>query len=300
MALYHPPVTPPLADTTAPLRRACQTVGLDCSDLRPLRRHATDVYLLPGANAVAKVAHRTQDAAAAQRAVHITQWLQNEGFPAVEPLPVTQPVFADHHQTITFWRYYPQTGRTAPPASALGHLLRHLHSLPAPPVLLPTYSPLSDMHDLIAHNTLLDADDQHWLLDERDRLLEDFRNLDSPLGAGHIHGDAYPGNTLWSGDSVLLGDWDETAVGPRELDLANTFQGIRFGRSHEQLDAFTRAYGHDPRDWNGLRTLTALRDLHTLKSYLHRATADNSAGSELQHRIATLRARNNTATWNAT
>ncbi len=31
-----------------------------------------------------------------------------------------------------------------------------------------------------------------------------------------VHGDAYSGNTLWAGDSVLLGDWDETSIAPRE------------------------------------------------------------------------------------
>ncbi|MEV4927880.1 phosphotransferase family protein [Streptomyces roseoverticillatus] len=61
-----------------------------------------------------------------------------------------------------------------------------------------------------------------------------------------MHGDAYPGNTLWDGESVRLGDWDEAATGPRELDLANTHQGARFGRTPAAIDAFTSAYGHSP------------------------------------------------------
>ncbi len=51
-------------------------------------------------------------------------------------------------------------------------------------------------------------------------VLTAYRQVDSALGLGFIHGDAYPGNTLWDGERVRLGDWDEVARGPRELDLA--------------------------------------------------------------------------------
>lgn len=56
-----------------------------------------------------------------------------------------------------------------------------------------------------------------------------YARLDFPLGYGWIHGDAYPGNTLWDSDEALLADWDEVGTGPRELDLVNTHQGARFG-----------------------------------------------------------------------
>jgi hypothetical protein len=281
-----------------PLRQACQAAGLSTTNLRPLRRHAADVYLLPAEHAVAKIAHCQHDAAAAQRAVDITRWLRTHQFPAIEPLDVAQPVTLDEH-TVTFWRFYPQHDRTPPPPSALGRLLRQFHALPTPPVALPTYTPLAGLDGLITENSTLHDVERRWLLDQRERLLEDYEHLDSPLGTGHIHGDAYPGNTLWDDDAVLLGDWDEVATGPRELDLANTIQGTRFGRTPGELDGFARAYGHDPRDWNGLRTLVTLRDLHTLGSYLRRAPLDPNAAAELHHRVTTLRTHDDRAHWNA-
>ncbi|MGW7488995.1 phosphotransferase family protein [Streptomyces sp. NPDC054786] len=78
-----------------------------------------------------------------------------------------------------------------------------------------------------------------------DELLDAYAHLDFPLGQGLVHGDAYPGKTLRDGSAATLGDWDEAAIGPRETDLANTFQGVRFGRTPAQLRAFSDAYGYD-------------------------------------------------------
>ncbi|WP_410676520.1 phosphotransferase [Amycolatopsis sp. cmx-4-68] len=166
-----------------------------------------------------------------------------------------------------------------------------LHQLPAPPVTLPTAAPLSSFAEAVAADSTLPDDDRRWLIGERDRLLDDFQGLAFPLGAGLIQGDAYPGNTLWDDDRVLLGDWDEPAWGPRELDLANTIQGgIRFGRTPAELDAFTTAYGYDPRDWTGIDTLVRIRDLHTLGSFLRRAgNGDAAAAAELRRRMQSLR-----------
>lgn len=60
-------------------------------------------------------------------------------------------------------------------------------------------------------------------------LIAAFEELDYALAPGLVHGDAYLGNCLWDGDHALLGDRDEAAIGPREVDLAN-YQGRRFGK----------------------------------------------------------------------
>ncbi|MBP5935345.1 phosphotransferase [Streptomyces sp. LBUM 1476] len=121
-----------------------------------------------------------------------------------------------------------------------------------------------------------------------------------PLGHGHLHGDAYPGNTLWDERDVRLGDWDEAAVGPREIDLANTFQGVRFGRTSAELDDFSSQYGYDLRRWPGLQVLCGIRDLHTLGSFIRRADrGDTAAAEQLSYRIETLRSTDTRARWGA-
>lgn len=281
------------------LHRAARASGLRASDARQLWRHATSVYLLPAERLVARLTVGDDAADAARRAVAVTRWLRVQGFPVVEPAAVDQPFFSGDH-TVTFWRYYPQDRPTSVEPWRLGELLRVLHRLPEPPIELQVYQPLQRLGATVISSTSLNADERQWLLDQRARLLEAYAGLDFPLGVGHIHGDAYPGNLLWHGDDVLLADWDETAIGPRELDLVNTHHGTRFGRTVQQLDAFDRAYGSSLRTWSGFSVLRAIRDLHTLGSYIRRADrGDHTAMAELRHRLVTLQQGNITTRWQA-
>lgn len=299
-ALYHRDVP----DLVLPevLDAACRRTGLDLAGATPLRNHANDVYLLPfagGSGVVVKIASKAERDRAT-RAVRLTLWLAERGFPCTQPAEVEQPVVLGD-RVVTFWRFYPQNERGVPSAGHLGGLLHRLHRLPDPPIELPSAAPLSSFAEVVAADLTLPEQDRQWLIEERARLLEDFHQLTFPLGVGFIHGDAYPGNTLWDGPDVRLGDWDEPAWGPRELDLANTVQGgLRFGRSTAELDAFAAAYGYDPRDWAGIDTLVRIRDLHTLGSFLRRAArGDNAAALELERRVRSLR-RGDGASWVAT
>lgn len=229
--------------------------------------------------------------------MRIAEWLLSHNFPTVSPIEVDQPVEVDD-RTVTFWRYYPQHHRPAPSAAHLGGLLRELHAIPeAPPVPLEPYQPLVSLGRELASTTSLDADDRNWLQRRRTDLVDAFQDFRSELGSGLIHGDAYPGNTLWDGDQVILGDWDEVAYGPRELDLTNTHQGARFGRSTIERDQFTAAYGWDVTNWPGYSLYCEIRDLHTLAAYLRRSEQDAVAAKELQYRVRTLRTADRAARW---
>ncbi|WP_431781240.1 phosphotransferase [Streptomyces chumphonensis] len=290
-------MTAPVSPESA-ARDACRATGLPDRPLTRLRAHATSVYALPDVGVVVRVnpaTHRRR----LETAVSLTRWLAAQGFPTAEPTDVPQPAAAGPY-IVTFWKHYPQPARGAPPCGHLGRLLRLLHALPSPPVELPAYRPLSAFTATLTSSRCLSTDQRTWLAERSAQLVAVYEELDFPLGVGHVHGDAYPGNLLWDGATVRLGDWDETAAGPREVDLANTFQGIRFGRTEEQLDAFTASYGYDIRDWPGLPVLSRMRDLHTLGAYVRRADrGDRAAAEELHHRVATLREGADQARWNA-
>ncbi|MEU1820278.1 phosphotransferase [Streptomyces roseifaciens] len=287
--------------TTTPARpehaayAACRALGLGTRGLTSLRNHATAVFLLPAENAVIRVSP-SDKANDVRTTVALTRWLTGQGFLATEPL--FQPVQLDAY-TISFWKHYPQDERAQPPAEHLGALLRQLHDLTPPPIELPAYHPLASLRQTVVSSASLQQGIRTWLTETINTLLHAYQGLDSPLGAGLVHGDAYPGNTLWDGAStVRLGDWDEAAIGPRELDLANTLQGVRFGRTEQAISAFTRAYGYDPRTWDGLPVLIAIRDLHTLGAFIRRADAgDTQAARQLQHRLGTLRTNDQSARW---
>ncbi|MFB6718296.1 aminoglycoside phosphotransferase family protein [Streptomyces sp. NPDC056358] len=109
-----------------------------------------------------------------------------------------------------------------PHAEHLGRLLRQLHQLPQPPITLPKWTPLTSFTQTLAHANSVPDTQKDWLATRAHELIATFEELDYALTPGLVHGDVYPGNCLWDGDHTLLGDWDEAAVGPREVDLANT------------------------------------------------------------------------------
>lgn len=285
--------------TLAVVREACSRTGLNSSDAVPLHQHAATLYLFETERIVIRLNSDIDDRRRARTAVELTRWLTRQGFPSVAPIDVEQPLDLDDH-SVTFWRYYPQNDRPKPTADHLGAMLRQLHALPTPPVELPPYQPLKHFGDSVAASTSLLASDRAWLLARRAELLGEYERLDFSLGYGWIHGDAYPGNTLWDGDRALLGDWDEAGTGPRELDLVNTHQGARFGRPRAERDAFTAAYGYDVTAWPGFPVLREMRDLHTLGSYMRLADAGNErAATELGFRLDTLKRGDTDAQWNA-
>jgi Phosphotransferase enzyme family len=287
------------ATTLSVLREACSRTGLDPSDAVPLHQHAATLYLFKAHRVVVRLNHDIDDRRRARTVVEITRWLTRQGFPSVAPTDVDQPLDVGDY-TVTFWRYYPQNDRPKPTAGHLGTILRHLHALPTPPVELPPYQPLKNFSDSVAASTSLSTHDRAWLLTRGTELLGEYERLDFPLGDGWIHGDAYPGNTLWDHDRALLGDWDEVGTGPRELDLVNTHQGARFGRPQAERDAFTTAYGYDVTAWPGFLVLREMRDLHTLGSYIRLADVGNKqAATELGFRIDTLQRGDIDARWNA-
>ncbi|MFF9787835.1 Ser/Thr protein kinase RdoA involved in Cpx stress response, MazF antagonist [Streptomyces sp. SceaMP-e96] len=277
-------------------QRACAVWGLPARGISPLRSHATSVYLLPHVDAVVRVS-RDEQRASIQRAIALTRWLVGQGLEVTEPLDVSQPLDVPGY-VITLWRHYPQPDGPPPGPEHLGHLLSLLHRLPEPPIELPAYRPHLALRPVAESSTALTPSDREWILGRSDELLHAYAHLDFPLGQGLVHGDAYPGNTLWDGTAARLGDWDEAAIGPRETDLANTFQGVRFGRTTAQLRAFSDAYGYDLTDWPGLSVLTELRDLHTLGSFIRRADlGDLEAATQLAFRLDTLKRGDRTKSW---
>lgn len=277
-------------------RNACRDSGLPDRSLTHLHEHATAVYVLLTEGIVVRVspaAHQRR----LETAVALTRWLIAKGFPATEPADILQPV-TNGPYAVTFWKFYPQREQGVPPAGHLGDLLRALHDLQPPPIDLPDYRPLTSFQAALEVSRCLTPDRREWLTVRMNELLDAYEQLDFPLGYGHLHGDAYPGNALRDGTTVRLGDWDEAAHGPREIDLTNTFQGVRFGRSGQELNDFTDRYGYEIREWPGLPVLCHIRDLHTLSSYIRRADrGDQMAAAELSYRISTLQKGTNRARW---
>lgn len=283
----------------AALHEACARAQFDPAEATPLHEHANAIFLLPSRAVVVRLSDSPDDRKHAPTTVALTRWLVDQGFPATAPVDAPQPLDIMGY-VVTFWHYYPQANRTRPNAGELGAILRELHRLPMPPVDLDPYRPLHELGQVVERSTTLPEPDRKWLLVRRNELLAAYEQLQFPLGYGFIHGDSYPGNTLWDGSRALLSDWDEAATGPRELDLVNTHQGARFGRSQEERAAFNTAYGYDVTQWNGFPILREMRDLHTLSSYIRLADKGNeAAGMQFSFRLHTLKSHATDARWDS-
>jgi aminoglycoside phosphotransferase (APT) family kinase protein len=271
------------------LKTACARVGLDAHGATRLSGHATGVFLLPESRVVVRIGAGPDRIRQARRAVAMARWLVSQDFPATRPIDVSQPVVVGDFAA-TFWTYYPPMGADRPSTADLGRLLRRLHALPRPPVRLPRYKPLAGLLAALEQASSLEMSVERWLSRRSRSLLDSYDRLDLILPPGHIHGDAYPGNLIATLEGPVLGDWDEVSVGPRELDLVNTYQGARYGRTAEELDAFGASYGYDVTSWRGFKTLREIRELHTLGAFVRRADAgDEWAAAQLAHRVKTLR-----------
>lgn len=142
--------------------------------------------------------------------------------------------------------------------------------------------------------------DRSWLIGRIDELRGRWRSLDFMRPYGLVHGDAHPNNVmrLRNGETIL-GDWDHTAIGPREWDLVQLhYMRRRFDRlTHEDVEHFAAAYGRDIRDWDGLGTLIEVREISGLSPYIRSAPTEKRYGREVARRLRALRDGDEEARW---
>jgi Ser/Thr protein kinase RdoA (MazF antagonist) len=279
---------------------------LSASGARLLHHYANAVWLLPTHPAIVRISESALAHAKAATNVAVCQWLVDQHrFPATAPLS-TEVIVLDDHTAATLWTYYPQPADLSPTPAQLGSLLRRLHALAPPPVELPTWRALTSLELVLKDTTApspIDDSDRHWLLDRIDQLRNELARLDWPLGYGFIHGDAWAGNLMWQTKTnpaiVILGDWDSTSWGPREIDLIPTWHAaIRFGRGQQWADEFSTEYGYDLKQWPGFSTLFAVRDLVQLVALLRRVSNQPALAGSLRQRLGSIKVGDTTTVWN--
>jgi hypothetical protein len=288
------------APAASALAAACAAAGLDSSGAEVIYHRANTVFKLASAPVVARLRYTRGSAALLERltvSVRVTEWLAGQGFPAVRPLDVEQPVPA-HRYLVTFWHYVPSGGRPRRDIESLARLLRQLHALSPPPVRLPVTAPLGSLREDAAGCEWITESERGWLLARCDELEGRYAAADSALGCGLVHGDAHPGNLIHGPGPVLLCDWDSVSYGPREQDLIPVRMGYRYGRPGAEWDQLCRCYQVDPGGLSVLPLLERMRELRALAAYLRMADHPR-ARSELTHRIHDLMSGTHSEPWHA-
>ncbi len=281
---------------------ACARLGLSPHDAELVRLHSNAVFRLPGEQLVVRIATNPRAWASVAASVQVTRWLAARGLPTVEPADVPgQPLLVDG-MVVSLWHLVPLAPGVRGTASDLGHILRTLHDQPQPPVALPPLAhPLQEIERIVhEHAHVLAPSHRSWLRQRIGELREAWDALAFPRPQGLVHGDAHPGNLLPAvGGRVVLGDWDQVGLGPREWDLIQVhYTHRRFGRpAASDLDAIAACYGWDIRDWPGLDTLIAIRELSGLSPYIRTAPAKPAARREVTWRLETLMTGDTKARW---
>ena len=279
---------------------------MDSTDARLLHHRSNAVYLLPCEGIVARLAPDTPlRRHRADTTISVTRWLATQPCPVVlPPLPGDQPVTAAG-AVATFW----PRGSTVPAPSLtdLALLLRRLHALPAPPFPVVRYRPLHRLGEALTidrdrQQPVLSDADHSWLLARVRELADAFANTEFPLGEGLIHADAHSENLVRVDephpDQWLLIDWDQTCIGPRELDLLTGLPD-HFHESDADRARFLAAYGYDILGWPQWTLLRDITELHSLGAYIRLAPGKIAAEHELRHRIRSLRTSDRSARWTA-
>jgi len=280
------------------LESACKERRLSTTGAKLIHHYSNAVYLLPEERVVARLTHE-----GSIRLVRLSQtivsWLtKHTAVAATAPMPVTDAVAVDEKTIVSFWTYYPQPNDGPQPTSAhLACILRDLHDAAHPPSDVERWQPLTSLAAVLDDPTyagVLSPGDLAWLGDVVADVKDRVQALDSPLGHGLIHGDAWAGNLLWDAaagpGAAVLGDWDWVSFGPREIDLVPSWHAVRrYGKSPGWTDTFARVYGYDLAKWSGFETLLLMRDLMQITGPLRRAR-DNSIFAEvLRERLQGIR-----------
>lgn len=282
------------------LRAVVSAARLVADDAEPIRFAENDLWRIPG-GIVVRIARPGQDLAAA-REVAVARWLAEHDVPAAVPLPIEQPVVAEG-RAATFWHELPEHHQGT--SSDLADLLRQLHDLPAPtdrqPELrLRPLDPFVRIRERVAATEIADQDGRDFLLDELEKLRVKWRELPADRPVRLIHGDAWRGNCVVTGDGRrYLLDFERTSLGFVEWDLTSTAVAVdTLGTiSSEEYNGFCRAYGSDVRLWDGYLTMRSVRELRLVTFALQIASQDPAAGHEAQYRLACVRGSRGPRPW---
>ncbi|MGW1974123.1 phosphotransferase family protein [Streptomyces sp. NPDC001889] len=277
-------------------------LAVDVREAEVLHQHANAVIALPASGWVIRIATAPDALERVAASVRVTRWLAGRGFPCVVPADgVDQPLVV-RGCVVSLWQRIDTATAPGPDAAGLARVLKQLHDQPELPFPLHRFEdPFDDVASAIAQCPgALSSPARTWLVARIDELRALWPHLPFTRPWALMHGDAHPNNLMHTTDGrIVLGDWDHTAIGPREWDLAQVhYTRRRFHRpSDADTDALAAAYGWDIREWEGLDTVISSRELTGLSPYIRTAADRAFARDELARRVHMLQGGDTTTRW---
>jgi len=279
------------------LEEACARVGLSSDGAELLRLGENAIYQLATDPVVVRIARSVDRLPRVRRELCVARWLATSSVPAVRVRDdLDQPTVALGHP-VTFWRTV-TGGDPVPDHIDLGRLLAAFHNAPGCPCELPGFDPLGPSYSRLAKAKTVTQDDRDFLKARCDDLNGELQHLQFALPRGPIHGDAHTSNLLTDHGQVVLIDFENAAIGPREWDLLPIAIGVeRYGRPERQYREFADTYGFDVRAWPGYPVLREVREL-TMTTWIMQNIGESPAvEAEFALRVSSLREGDFTRAW---
>jgi hypothetical protein len=228
--------------------------GLPAGDPEVLSSRGNVLVHLRPAPVVARVATLTAWTRSAPfdwlaREVAVAGFAAANGGPVVPPTPLADP--GPHWSgglAVSLWSFVPPSPRRPAPAE-FGVALARLHTAVAAfpgdlPVLAPLRAQISDALAALERESVLEPAVLAALRGRHAEILAELDGLGRPGLV--LHGDAHPGNLLWTPEGWLWTDLEETCRGPRAFDLAVLIRGQDAGDAATALAAYAAATGQPP------------------------------------------------------
>lgn len=203
-----------------------QDFGVSCTDPVVLADGSNVLVHLRPAPVVARVAKLT-----AQIRPGVQAWLARDialsahvvqrGVPAVRPC--VDPPAGPHHRdgrVLAFFEYVPHDLDPVREPAEVAMAVADLHAALADyPDLLPAAGPVDDLRigfDLLERERIMPDAVIPRLRADLEQLATELRGF--PVRV--LHGDAHPGNLLWTPNGLVWNDFEDTWLGPLGWDLA--------------------------------------------------------------------------------
>jgi Phosphotransferase enzyme family len=209
-----------------------------------LRNRSNAIIHLYPSPVVARVAMATatvrHGAAWLTREVEISRYLTSVGVPVIAPSRELAPGPYQHLGLVfSFWEFFEETDQLVD-AYAAGELLRICHEALRNfrgefPVLERIREAECLLNEL-ASTSALNPGDAEML----QRVSQSWQGRFEQLPMQHLHGDAHLGNFFNTTRGLILGDWEDTFIGPIGWDLACL---QLFGLDRERADMVRSGYG---------------------------------------------------------